>query len=234
MLPRLSFIILFIFIFTFQSNLFGQRIKGALIAGMNVSQVDGDEIYGFKKVGLNAGASATLPIGKWFTFTIETLYSQKGSNQQAWYYDSVELQPDSTVVWTGAYKLKTDYLEVPILFHFDDGRFISVGLGFSYGRIVNVKEWEHGNLVETTSLNTGPYDKNDYSILGDLQFRVHRKVPMLKFNIRYAYSLSKIRTRDFYNSKGEYTGTRDQYHNLFSLRVIYVFNEKSKRLADPN
>jgi len=95
MLPRLSFIILFIFIFTFQSNLFGQRIKGALIAGMNVSQVDGDEIYGFKKVGLNAGASATLPIGKWFTFTIETLYSQKGSNQQGWYSDSIEcLQTD--------------------------------------------------------------------------------------------------------------------------------------------
>ena len=232
---RKPYILIIIFlVFSLHGNLSAQRIKGAVIAGMNLSQVDGDEVYGFSKVGMNTGVSAILPIGKWFSFSIETIYSQKGSKQGEQYYDSVELVPDSIVIWTGAYKLNLDYLEVPVLFHFNDRNIFSAGVGFSYGRLVNVKEYEHGRRVTTTSLNSGVYKRSDWNILFDLQFRLHKKISKFKFNIRYAYSMSKLRTRDYFNSKGEYTGTRHQYNNLFSFRVIYVFNEKPARIVDPD
>ena len=77
-----------------------------------------------------------------------------------------------------------------------------------------------------TTLNGGPYDRNDYDVLVDLNFRVHKKIPRFKMNIRYAYSMSKIRTRTFLDKFGNETITRDQYNNLFSLRLIYVFNEQ--------
>ncbi len=35
-----------------------QIIKGEIIAGFNLSQVDGDEIYGYKKGGLQLGLGA--------------------------------------------------------------------------------------------------------------------------------------------------------------------------------
>jgi hypothetical protein len=212
---------------------FGQRIKGALIAGMNISQVDGDEIYGFNKVGLNMGAAAILPIGKNLSFTVETLFSQKGSYQKKQYEQTItDSSGNVTANLTGQYKLKLDYLEVPFLFHYTDKDIISAGVGFSYGRLVNVKEYEHDTLNQFTTLNSGVYDRNDYSVLVDLYFRIHKKIPRFKMNVRYSYSISKIRTRDFYLTNGEYDTTRDQYNNVISLRLIYVFNEKAK-LADP-
>ena len=208
---------------------FGQRIRGEIIAGMNLSQVDGDEIYGFHKVGMNLGLGAMVPLGKNFSFTIETLFNQKGSYQGKQYED--ELIDTATgqviAVYNGMYRLKLDYLEVPFLIQYTDKNIITAGLGFSYGRLVNIKEYEHDTLNLKTTLNSGVYDKNDFNILGDIQLRIHKNIPRWKLNIRYAYSLRKIRTRDFYTvpPPGELYSTRDQYNNCISLRLIYMFNE---------
>jgi hypothetical protein len=201
---------------------FGQRIQGAVIGGFNLSQVDGDEIYGFSKFGLNAGLGAVVPLGKNFSFSIETLYNQKGSFQSKQYTETDSLGNE----FNGQYKLNLDYLEVPVLFHYNDKDILMAGLGFSYGRLINVKEYEHTRKVETTTLNGGPYDRNDFSVIADLRFRVWKKFPRFKANIRYSYSMVKIRTRDFYNTRGEYVNTRDQFNNLISIRLIYMFNEK--------
>ena len=56
----------------------------------------------------------------------------------------------------------------------------------------------------------------------DLRFRIYKK---LKFNIRYAYSLAKIRTRTFEDFQGQ-TWTRDQFNNLITFRLVYMINEK--------
>jgi len=85
-----------------------------------------------------------------------------------------------------------------------------------------VNEYEHGKKIETTTLTTGPYNRNDFSILADVRFRVYKK---LKINVRYSYSLVSIRTRDFYDVNGKYLTTRDQFNNIISLRLIYMFNE---------
>jgi hypothetical protein len=228
---KIVFLFLLLIMVMMETAVHSQQIKGMVFAGMNLSQVDGDEIYGFTKVGLNTGLGAIVPLGKHFSFTIETLFNQKGSTQKEQYQDTVT-NPNTgqDEYWTGEYKLKLDYLEVPVLFHFTD-KVIAVGAGFSYGRLVNVKEYEHGLQVETTMLNGGPYDRNDYNVLFDLNFRIHKKISRFRFNVRYAYSISKIRTRDFYDKFYEYTGTRDQYNNLISFKLMYVFNEKPP-LAD--
>lgn len=210
-------IICFLFI---TQHTFGQRIKGVAIGGMNISQVDGDEIYGFKKVGLNVGLGAIMPFGKGFSVSIETLYSQKGANQK----DQYSRTDSSGNLLTGAYKLKLDYLEVPILFHYTDHDRISIGGGFSYGGLVHLKEWEHNELVETTTLSSGVYSNSDISVIADLRFKIYKR---LKFNIRYSYSMVKIRTREFEDFQGN-TWERDQFNNLFSFRLYYVFNERQK------
>jgi hypothetical protein len=37
--------------------------------------------------------------------------------------------------------------------------------------------------------------------------------------------MAKIRTRDFYLINGDYDCRRDQYNNVITARLIYVFNE---------
>ncbi len=41
-----------------------QIIKGEAILGTNLTQVDGDEAYGFHKFGANVGAGVMIPFGK--------------------------------------------------------------------------------------------------------------------------------------------------------------------------
>jgi hypothetical protein len=196
------------------SSVYSQRIQGAVIAGMNLSQVDGDEVYGFKKPGANVGLSAIVPFGKSFEFSIETLFNQKGANQKTQYA--------SDTLFSGAYKLKLNYLEVPVLLMYNDKDIITAGAGFSYGRLVSVSEYEHGKKVESTTLTSGTYNRNDYNILADVRFRIYKR---FRLNLRYAYSLAKIRTRDFYTTDGDYDVTRKQYNNVISLRIVYRFNE---------
>jgi hypothetical protein len=217
---RIFALILFFLIFWTSDKLFAQRIQGAVIAGGNLSQVDGDEIFGFNKLGFNGGLGAVVPFGKNFQFSIETLFSQKGSYQGPQYEET----DTAGNVTTGEYKLNLDYLEVPVMVLYNDKDVITGGVGFSYSRLVRVREYEHGQQVETTTLNDGPYNRNDFSILADIRFRVYRQ---FKLNLRYTYSLAKIRTREYENLLGD-TWTRDQFNNTISLRLIYMINEPRK------
>lgn len=222
MQKKITFVIVLFFLSLASVEVRAQIIKGEAILGMNLTQVDGDEVFGFKKVGANVGAGVMVPIGGNWDVSFEALFTQKGANQKPQYSDSTR---------NGAYRLKLNYVEVPVLVMYTDKEFISAGAGFSWGRLVGVKEWEHGNLVETTTLNSGVYSKNDFSILGDLRIRIYKQ---LKFNLRYQYSLVKIRTREFENQQGD-TWTRDQFNNVISFRLIWVFNEQqSKRVLDEN
>lgn len=191
---------------------------GEAILGGNISQVDGDEVYGFKKLGINAGAGAIVPLGDHFTLGIEVLLNQKGSRQKAQSNDSII---------TGEYKLRLNYLEVPVLFHYNDKDRAWFGAGFSWGRLASIEEYEHGQKITTTSLD-GPYDRDDINFLLDVKFRMYKS---LLFNVRYAYSLKKIRTREFDSYYGNDTWTRKQYNNLWSFRLIYVFNEDLSKRA---
>jgi len=218
MMKKFSAIIIVFLFFGLGLQVSAQIIKGAAILGMNLSQVDGDEVYGFKKIGLNIGAGVIIPFdkkGKW-DVSIEALYSQKGANQKRQYTDPII---------TGEYRINLNYVEIPVLVMFTDKDFISVGAGFSWGRLVGAKEWEHGVLIETTTASSGTYSKNDFCILADFRIRIYKG---LKFNLRYAYSLVKIRTRDFENLAGD-TWTREQYNKVISFRLIYVFNEKKSQ-----
>ncbi|HAW58694.1 MAG TPA: hypothetical protein DCX03_06730 [Bacteroidales bacterium] len=222
---RLFFVLIISSSVLFSKELEAQAFRGILIGGFNLSQVDGDETYGFHKLGANIGAGVMLPFTRKWSVTLETLFSQKGSHQDAFYVDTL---PTGDIL-TGEYDLRMNYVEVPLLIHFTDRETVSAGVGVSYGRLIGVTEKEHGKKVESTSLNNGPYKKDDWDIIGDIKLPLYKN---LKINLRYSYSLAKIRTRDFYDRNGEYIKTRDQYHNLFSIRFLWVINEKSRTLQE--
>jgi len=203
----------FIFFLLLSTEVFSQRIMGGLSIGMNLTQVDGDEYYGFKKFGLNVGPMAIVPLdkNKRWTISLELLYSQKGSNYNG--------RTDTT-----SYKLRLDYVDIPVLFHFTDKRVISGGVGFAYGQLINVKEWKKGTVTDSITLQ-GPYNMGDLSVVADLQIRLWSK---LWVDVRYQYSMLMIRKdvpfSDPTNPKN--TWTRNQYNNVVSLRLTWVFNQE--------
>jgi hypothetical protein len=216
-------LLIFILFFSVLQHTRSQNVKAAVMAGFNISQVDGDEIYGYHKPGFNAGLSAIVPIGRNFNFALETVFNQKGARQGDQYYDT----DSAGKVYTGAYNVRLNYLEVPFLLFYNDKDIVMAGGGISYGRLVGITEEEHGQKVTSTTLTSGTYNRDDLNLIADVRFRIYKK---FQFNVRYAYSIAQIRTREFEDFLGN-TWERKQYNNLISFRFIYMINEKPP-LAD--
>jgi len=205
-------IMLLLFMFL-QNSIYAQNIRGEFIGGFNLAQVDGDEVVGYRKIGFNGGFGAALPFSKNWYVSVETIFNQKGA------YKKYPLNSNNLSL--PYYNLRLNYAEIPLLVHYNDKNQITAGLGLSYGRVVSMREIEHGNQIKWNSVS-GPYNTDDFNILVDFRLKAVWK---LYFNFRYAYSVSKIRTRHFDNSVN--TWTRKQYNNLISFRLIFIFNEKT-------
>jgi len=190
-----------------------QHIRGALIAGGNITQVDGDEVFGYHKRGLQLGAAAIIQFNKNWSVSLENIFNQKGARQGVQFIDSLD----------GSYRLNFNYVEVPLLLHYTDKDRITVGAGLSWGRLVKVEEFKNSFRVHSTTLLDGPYKRDDWDVLVDLRFRLYNG---LKLNLRYAYSVVPIAKRDVRDSKtGKINYDQTQYNNMISLRLIYIFNE---------
>jgi hypothetical protein len=194
-----------------------QYIRGALITGFNATQVDGDEVFGYHRVGLQVGASAIIQFNKNWGISLENIFNQKGAYQSALYRE----QPN------GSYKLHLNYVEVPLLFQYTDRDRITAGAGFSWGNLVRISEI---NKRDTATLMDGTYKKDDWNLLADLRFRLYKN---FKLNLRYAYSIVPIATRTIKDSKSGKYNERDQYNNVFSIRLMYIFNEPPRQTTEP-
>jgi len=235
-------VIAFSLILPFRS--FSQHILGAMSAGINLTQVDGDEVYGYHKVGLNIGPSVIIPFGKdkrW-SVTMELLFSQLGSKQKSEYgpTDTI-VKKDSTKYYDG-YRLSLTYVQIPVIVHFTDKRFIAGGIGLQYGQLVAVTEYEDYNdirgFVRTSTTLAGPYSRSDLEVLADVRLRIYRG---FWFDARYSYSIFSIRHREFQNPFYLNTWWRNQFNNVVTLKLVYIFNdilpdkfkkEKAKQFTD--
>src|SRR5258706_5548033 len=56
-----------------------QRFSAAILGGFNASQIDGDQLAGFDKVGLTGGIKAIINFESKFDLNVEFLYSHRGS-----------------------------------------------------------------------------------------------------------------------------------------------------------
>ncbi len=212
-----TLIVIFLFSIFITETTEAQRFLGSATIGLNMSQIDGDEVVGYKKPGLYFGGQARLPLGKNFSTSVEIAFSQKGAYQKY----PIESDPTKELPY---YNIRLNYLDVPILVHYEDKNFILAGLGFSVGRLVSLKEYEWGIPTDASIINK-TYKTNDYSVLVDLGFLIF---PKARLHFRYSYSMAKIRTRTYTDTSGQ-TWEREQFNNLLSLRISYTFNEKKKQ-----
>ena len=130
---RIITLLLTLFVAT-PTLLHAQIVKGEVILGGNITQVDGDECYRFRKFGAHAGAGALIPITNWMDVGLEVLFSQKGAYKR----DSIN---QHLGLYTGKYKLNLNYAEIPVMIYFTDKDRYSLGVGVCYGRVVGLQEY---------------------------------------------------------------------------------------------
>ncbi|MDR2084239.1 MAG: PorT family protein [Bacteroidales bacterium] len=221
LLKHTLLIITFI-LFCFTSD--AQIIKAYVAGGCNLSQIDGDQAYGYKKFGANVGIGVNFNILPFMSASIEANFNQKGAKQKATIYN---IETDRT----GAYKININYAEIPILLYFTDkDQLFKFGVGFSYARMVNnareecyrtdhsnyiiynktdamisyadfvpvnesLKNFEYYEVVKEWNEKNGKLNSNDFSVIASIEARIWQR---LKFEVRFAYSLKHLRTSDYY------------------------------------
>lgn len=151
-----------------------QMFKGEVFAGGSLSQVDGDECYGYERINAQIGAGVLWSVldDDWLDLSLEILYNPKGALRA----DTLKYNSGS---FYGLYDLKLNYVEIPFMVYFTDKHRYSVGIGASYGRLVGITE--KINKVETgTTVGNGRlrwrdgfpgvdgYDVNSFKTLDDL------------------------------------------------------------------
>ena len=193
-----------------------QNIKGFVTSGVTLAQIDGDEVYGFKKFGYVGSVGALIPLEsneRWL-MSIETMFSQRGAKGTYNYC---------------TYKATLPYAEIPVMAHFADKKGgWTFGLGFSYSRLVGTPkesfQWDSTRFIPNTET---PFRKNDFAVIADVRFTIWRG---LKFNFRYQYSLAPIKkdwefTEQRNRAEGFRQWTRNAYNNSMSARLIWVFGD---------
>ena len=158
----------------FINPLKAQMFKGEVFAGGSMSQVDGDECYGYERIRGQVGAGVLWSVldEDWLDLGLEIVYNPKGALRA----DTMKYNSGS---FFGLYDLKLNYVEVPMMVYFTDKHRYTVGMGASYGRLVGINE--KINKVETaTTVGNGRlrwadgfngvegYDVTQFKTLDDL------------------------------------------------------------------
>ncbi len=153
-----------------------QTFRAAGILGFNASQIDGDLVAGFDKVGLLGGLRVDSDLSERFDWAIELMYSQRGSRSPGRIGDP----------WT----LSIDYVEIPLILSLkdwfkDDFYKVRFEGGLSVGRLIFAKAKEVGGQPFVEGLN-----QTDIALTGGAVFFSSAR---LAFSMRYTHSINLLR-----------------------------------------
>ncbi len=131
-----------------------QRFKAAPLLGFNLSQIDGDDLSGYHRIGLAAGGRVGAVLHPRWRLTLELQYIQQGSsrgrNEFSGSLDKVALQ----------------FVEAPLMVQFLEWKF-QINLGASYGRLIQYR------VIDNTGSDVSDqftYQPDQFFILGGLTF----------------------------------------------------------------
>ena len=177
-----------------------QQFGAGVVMGFNASQVDGDDLAGYHKLGLHLGLKSAVYLSDKLDLNIEFLYSERGS-----------INPD------GPEKLKLQYIELPVLITFmdwlsDDELYYRLHFhgGISIGRLFQTTLVDQSGFLEQYN---DLLAKNDLSAVVGFTYKINRHWGA---GARYTGSFTKL-------SKGDGTDLLPDLRGYFlNFRVEYT------------
>ena len=175
-----------------------QNFDAGLIGGFCTSQVSGDNLSGYNKLGSRFGAYISYPINKKMCYQLEMQFLQKGSKKPY-----TENSPET-------YLFELNYIELPATLNYQVKKGISIESGLGTAFLVGYKEQD-----EITDINTDKPNTLALDFLLGVQYDIKKN---LKLNIRYANSISRIRKHASEQESGFNNG---QFSSLVSFALMY-------------
>jgi hypothetical protein len=189
-----------------------QTFSAGLVGGLNASQIDGDELAGFDRLGLTGGIKATMSLSKRWDANIEFLFSERGSQPDLF---NPQYDPDIEIA------LK--YAELPVYISIGDwwqeeGEYYKVTAyaGLSYARLITARSFDYFNAAEEKVDLLIPYfNENDISWLLGASIRTS---PRWGFAGRYTRGITPLLSPQKHNLN---TNKLSSY--FLTFRIEYYF-----------
>lgn len=185
-----------------------QTFKLQLQFGVAGTQMSGDQLSGFDKPGLFAGAGVYSDLSQKTGLGFSMLFFQRGSQKR--------LKNDSTD--TEYYLLRLNYIEVPISFRYKLKERFTFQAGPSIGYLISSYEADFNGELP---LNR-PFNTFDFSLMGSVDYRIK---PQLAFQFGYWQSILPVRE----HLSGEtFRWNRGQYSSAITFSLVYSFDSRKK------
>lgn len=177
------------------------RFRASILVGFNASQIDGDDLAGFNKAGINIGGQVNIILDRkdWvgrFQPSVGIGFTQLGSAPSNNNENELYL----------AQRFNLAYAQIPVMIHYIDQRWV-FSTGFAYGRLVNTKFIDSNNL-DVTDVVSDNYRDSTVSFIGGGTVYFTRNIGL---NVNWEHSVLGI------NKIGR------QVHRLISFKGIYTF-----------
>jgi hypothetical protein len=172
-----------------QAQKYTSPFKAGVTAGVNLTQIDGDEQFGYNRRGYNFGLRGAMIIRKNMDISTELLFSQRGTEP-----GSTEKAKNKRTIYVAL-----NYAEVPFLFNFFYDRS-EIGHyrwnlygGLSYGRLLKsqtkILKGYTMDTVQQNVLNTVGYKSSDLSLVLGVKRYI---TPRFGIGARHTVSLNYV------------------------------------------
>lgn len=186
-----------------QRSTTGSNFKGGIRAGFTATQISGDDLGGFHKLGACAGLFINFPLTDNLRWKIQSEldFIMKGSHA---YYSSQKPITDK-------YVLNIGYLEVPVLIKWTFAENFEIEFGPAFGVILYQRE---RNAVGP--MKRPPFRWYELSGLCGLSYIIKKHFGI---SLRYSNSLIPVRIPDWVFNRH----VKKQYNSVLALSVTYQF-----------
>ena len=197
---------IFIVCLGFTTAAVGQNFGARALLGTNFSQVDGDQLGGYHKLGLNAGIQINREMNEEWKAAFEIRYTMKGSTKT--------IDPDEPATFT--LDLKYHYIEVPLLFSYTSLTKLEPYGGISLGVNVLNERDENGIVTKEPELK-----KTETALHLGCTYPLSSKI---RADLRHSYSLLSIRDYPVAANSPRLLSRTGWFNRLFTLSLSYTLN----------
>jgi len=189
----------------FVSTAQGQEFGGGLILGASTSQLSGDQLGGFDKIGLITGVYTNRSLSKSLNLKMELKYIEKGSKN-----------PENNI--TGQHEYSLNYMEIPLIIQYKSQPNIYIEFGGYLGILTHQNEsYADGVAVTGVNPSNGSFNKTDYGFCIGLDYFI---TSSLSINSRFSNTLFFTPIRN-HASSAKIWYNQGQYNTILSFSIQY-------------
>ena len=184
---------------------FTQDFNAGMIGGFSTSQVSGDQLSGFNKIGPRIGVFVNRQIN-WYFLQLELQYISKGSKKVI---NTNDLDNTYTS-YINDYRFHLDYIGVPISFSVNITEKLKIETGNSLNILINQKEEIDFYIDDSRKVN-----RLENCIFIGLFWKINNHYSI---NARLSNSIFPIRE---HSSGQTYRWNKGQYNTALSFSIYY-------------